>query len=439
MEDVPGAQAPAPPAPAAPPPVPIAPVPIAHWLALTLAAPTGPATCRRLAQAFPDPAALGACLGEAFAGGPAARAARSRLGGPRGPLSEGHLAALGTEATRRRVEAALAWAEADEANHLIALDDPGYPPALRLIADPPPLLYLRGSREALVGPAVAVIGARRATHGGRERAHAIARDLAAAGVVVVSGLALGTDAAAHAGALAGRGATLAFTATGIDTVYPRRHAPLARALLERGGAMASEFPLGHAPQPWCFPQRNRLISGASLAVVVIEAALPSGSLTTARHALEQGREVMAVPGAVDNPQSRGCHALIRDGAALVTDAAEVLQLLAAPLTRALEEWPAGGSPGTDEPDRAGGTDGTGGPEAGDTALPVRGDPAELEVWTLLAGGPASLDQLVARATLSVPALLGALSALELEGLVLREGGNRYARRPSPPRRAEGRP
>ena len=437
MEDVPGAQAPAPPAPAAPPPVPIAPVPIAHWLALTLAAPTGPATCRRLAQAFPDPRRPRRLPGRGLRRRPRGtlaprRAARPALrGAPRRPRHRGH-------APPRRGGAGLGGGGRGEPpdrarrSRLPARPAPDRRPAAAAL----PARLARGARRPGRGRDRSRAARPTAGASGRTRSP---RDLAAAGVVVVSGLALGTDAAAHAGALAGRGATLAFTATGIDTVYPRRHAPLARALLERGGAMASEFPLGHAPQPWCFPQRNRLISGASLAVVVIEAALPSGSLITARHALEQGREVMAVPGAVDNPQSRGCHALIRDGAALVTDAAEVLQLLAAPLTRALEEWPAGGSPGTDEPDRAGGTDGTGGPEAGDTALPVRGDPAELEVWTLLAGGPASLDQLVARATLSVPALLGALSALELEGLVLREGGNRYARRPSPPRRAEGRP
>lgn len=422
MEDVPGADAPALPSPHAAAPLAPAPAPVAveHWLALTLAAPLGAAACRRLSDAFPDPGALGECLAEAL--GPergAAREARAALAGGHGPLSSAHLAALGNGETRRRVEAALAWEASDESHHLVAIDDPRYPSALRLSADPPPLLHVRGSLAALQGPAVAVIGARRASHAGLERAHAIARDLAAAGVVVVSGLALGTDAAAHAGALAGGGPTLAFTGTGVDAVYPRRHAPLARELLARGGAMASEFPLGHPPRPWCFPQRNRLISGASLAVVVVEAALPSGSLTTARHALEQGREVMAVPGPVDHPESRGCHALIRDGAALVTDAADVLALLAAPLTRALQasEGPA--------PVRERGPIE---PVFRESDPSAGRDPAERAVWKLLGSGPASLDLLVARSSLTVPALLGALSALELDGLVGVERGGRYARR-----------
>ena len=426
MEDTPGAEAPSRPAPDLVPGLVPDPRP---WLALALAAPPGPALCRRLADAFPEPAALRARLVAALGDDPpAARAARHALTAPHGPLAPAHLAALDAPATRRRIDEALAWAAADAAHHLVPIDDPAYPAALRESADPPPLLYLRGALAALRGPAVAIVGSRAASHAGRELARTLARELAEAGLVVASGLALGTDAEAHAGALEargrGRGTTLAFTATGVDRLYPRRHAALARTMLERGAALASEFPLGHAPQPWCFPQRNRLISGASLGVVVVEAALPSGSLTTARHALEQGREVMAVPGPATSPTSRGCHALIRDGATLVTDAREVLLALAGPLERSLADASSGApaappavrSPHPDDPARD-----------ADAAAAHLGA-LERRTWDCLAGGPASLDRLIARSGLGVPALLDALAALELAGLLERERGGRYARR-----------
>lgn len=425
MEDTPGAEA-----------------PVAAWLALALAAPLTPPVCRRLRERFPDPAALGRLLAEAIGGEDRVPCplARTALAAPRGPLVPAHAAALAAPSTRRRIAETLARLAEDPLARLLPIDDPRYPAALAASVDPPPLLYVRGAIEALVGPAVAIVGAREATHGGRERARDIARDLAASGLVVVSGLALGTDAAAHVGALEGRGRTLAFVATGIDEVYPRRHRALAETLLERGGALASEFPLGHPPKPWGFPQRNRLISGASLGVVVVEARLPSGSLTTARHALEQGREVMAVPGAVDNPASAGCHALIRDGATLVTSADDVLHALAGPLRRALAgaetdvvglASPARDGGGGDERNGNGGDGGDGrhGHGAGGEPAVSRGPPrddAERRLRDALASGPATADRLVARAGLDVAAVLATLARLELGGVVVADAGGRYA-------------
>ena len=430
MEDVPGADA-----------------RLEAWLALALAAPLSPAVCRRLRTRFPDPGHLARTLLDALgADGPdGRRRARTALLAPHGPLAPDHVAALDHARTRRRVEATRGELASDPLARVVTIDEPVYPAALAASVDPPPVLFLRGSLETLAGPAVAVIGSRDATHGGRERARAIARELAASGIVVVSGLALGMDAAAHAGALEGGGRTLAYLATGIDEVYPRRHRALAETMLERGGALAGEFPFGHPPKPWGFPQRNRLISGTSLGVVVVEAGLPSGSLTTARHALEQGREVMAVPGAVDNPASAGCHALIRDGAALVTSATDVLRVLAGPLARALADTSMDGSTRAEPPIVASGStppssDGPGGGTSGERAPPAIGkgaddadgidgvDDVERRVLDALESGSATLARVIARSALDAPTAIAALARLELAGRVVVDAGGRYARR-----------
>ena len=416
MEDVPGADA-----------------RLEAWLALALAAPLSPAACRRLRTRFPDPGQLVRTLLDASGGSGSSerRNARTALLAPHGPLTPGHVAALDHARTRRLVEATREALAGDPLARVVTIDEPGYPAALAASADPPPVLFLRGSPETLAGPAVAVVGSREATHGGRETARAVARELAASGVVVVSGLALGTDAAAHAGALEGGGRTLAYLATGIDEVYPRRHRALAEAMLERGGALAGEFPFGHPPKPWGFPQRNRLISGTSLGVVVVEAGLPSGSLTTARHALEQGREVMAVPGAVDNPASAGCHALIRDGAALVTSATDVLRALAGPLARALADASMDGStrgrspvvPGDSTPSA------NDGPTASERSRGGTGGIGDVErrVLDALESGSATLARVIARSALDAPTAIAALARLELAGRVVVDAGGRYAR------------
>ena len=209
----------------------------------------------------------------------------------------------------------LAWA-ATHQNHLICYHDSAYPEILRQINDFPVLLYASGSLPLLQLPQVAIVGSRNCTPGGTQTAFDFAAQLAAGGLSITSGMALGIDAAAHRGALQVAGKTIAVTGTGMDLVYPARNRKLAGEILEQG-LIVSEFPLGTPPRPANFPQRNRIISGLSVATLVVEAARRSGSLITARLAAEQGREVFAVPGSIHNPQTRGCHQLIRDGAMLV--------------------------------------------------------------------------------------------------------------------------
>ncbi len=198
------------------------------------------------------------------------------------------------------------------------------PERLAAIADPPSRLYVRGAADALGEPGVAIVGSRRATRAGRDFAHALARELAAGGLVVVSGLAYGIDAAAHRGALAAPGRTIAVLGSGLDRIYPQAHERLAREILARDGAVVSEYAPDAGPRKHRFPERNRLISGLTLGVVIVEATTRSGSLITARMAAEQGREVMAVPGPVQSPLAGGCHRLLKSGAALIEDADDVL-------------------------------------------------------------------------------------------------------------------
>lgn len=207
--------------------------------------------------------------------------------------------------------------------HAVSWEDPRYPPLLREAPAPPPLLYVNGSVELLASTQIAMVGSRHASPAGLEIAHQFGAELGRAGLTVTSGLALGIDAACHRGALQGSSKTIAVIATGLDVVYPRRHSQLARQIAEHG-AIVSEFPLGSAPNAKHFPQRNRIISGLSLGVLVVEAALRSGSLITARYALEQNREVFAIPGSINSPVSKGCNALIQQGAKLVETTADVL-------------------------------------------------------------------------------------------------------------------
>ncbi|TMD16658.1 MAG: DNA-protecting protein DprA, partial [Chloroflexi bacterium] len=204
---------------------------------------------------------------------------------------------------------------------ILRRDDPGYPALLRAIADPPDRLYVRGTIPS--GCMIAVVGSRRATPYGLRVAERLARELAGLGVVVVSGLARGVDAAAHRGALAAGGQTVAVLAGGLDRIYPPEHASMAEQIAGQG-ALLSEARDGTAPLPGLFPVRNRIISGLSRGLVVVEAAERSGALITARMALEQGREVFAVPGSIENPLTAGTHGLIRDGAGLVQGVEDVL-------------------------------------------------------------------------------------------------------------------
>jgi DNA processing protein len=232
------------------------------------------------------------------------------------------------------VDADLAWAEADN-HHLVCFDDRQFPELLRQISDFPSLLYANGDPDLLDNPQIAMVGSRNCTPGGAQTAFDFAAQLASAGLAVTSGMALGIDSAAHRGALSVTGKTIAVTGTGLDRIYPARNRKLASEIIQQG-LVVSEFPLGTEARPSNFPQRNRIISGLSLATLVVEAARRSGSLITARLAAEQGREVFAVPGSIHNPQTRGCHQLIRDGAVITESPGDI----AAELSGLIEFTPA---------------------------------------------------------------------------------------------------
>ncbi|RMR18864.1 putative DNA processing protein DprA [Pseudomonas syringae pv. persicae] len=219
---------------------------------------------------------------------------------------------------------ALAWLERP-GQHLLMWDDPCYPALLAQIADPPPLIFIAGDPSILERPQLGMVGSRRASKPGLDTAKAFARSLAGAGFVVTSGLARGIDGAAHQGALDVGGLTIGVLGTGLEKLYPQQHRALAAQIAAQGGAVISEFPLDAGPQPSNFPRRNRIISGLSLGVLVVEASVASGSLITARLAAEQGREVYAIPGSIHHPGAKGCHQLIRDGATLVETVDHILE------------------------------------------------------------------------------------------------------------------
>lgn len=289
---------------------------------------------------------------------------------------------------------------------LLPYGDPAYPDPLARIHDPPAVLYVAGALESEDARAVALVGSRRASSQGVRFAERLAGELAQCGVTVVSGLAEGIDAAAHRGALRGGGRTLAVFGAGLDVVYPPRHGALAAAVLERG-ALLSELPLGSPPLAHHFPRRNRVISGLSLGVVVVEAAEKSGSLITALSALDQGREVFAVPGPPGAYNSRGAHRLLRMGAKLVESAADVL-----------EELPSGGG-------RPSAVERPAGPEE-ERELPL---PEALRgLWAALESVPLHIDEVSARAGLGAAAASAGLMELCLRGAVDEMPGKFYARR-----------
>lgn len=211
---------------------------------------------------------------------------------------------------------------------IVCFDDPDYPQQLKQIYDPPLVLFSQGNRKLLNEPQLAVVGSRAASAGGRDTAFSLSHQLSLQGLVITSGLALGIDASAHSGALHQAGKTIAVVATGLDTVYPSRHKNLAQQIIGSGGVMLSEFLPGTKPKAGHFPKRNRLISGLSLGVLVVEAEIKSGSLITARCALEQNRDVFAVPSSIENTQAKGCHWLIKQGAKLVEQCADIMDELA---------------------------------------------------------------------------------------------------------------
>lgn len=356
-----------------------APADALYWLALEAVPGLGADAARRLLAEFNRPA-------EIF----------SAPAGLLEPLVGGKIASsIVQPIDPDRYAESLAWLEAPDA-HLITWNDPDYPPTLRSLPDAPAWLYVKGDRATLQRPMLAIVGSRNATAQGRRDAQAFAQNLSEAGLTIVSGLADGIDAAAHEGGLAGNGTGVAVVGTGLDRVYPAKNRDLAHRLAGEG-ALVSEFPLGTPPKPGNFPRRNRIISGLSLGVLVVEAAPQSGSLITARLAAEQGRDVFAMPGSIHSPLAKGCHHLIKQGAKLVESAADILEELNLPW--AIEMATQESSP----------------------ASPC--DPVLDHMGT----SPVSLDELAQRSRLTVENLSAMLFTHEMEGRVAVLPGGLYQR------------
>lgn len=359
-------------------------VALRHWLRLTLVPGVGGESRRQLLKTFGLPDAV-------FAAGA-------------GPLR----AAVGATLAERllghdcdaEIDAALAWADLPD-NHIVTLADAAYPQALLAAADPPVLLYAKGQVDLLNRPGLAVVGSRNATKQGEATAEHFAANLSAAGLTIVSGLALGIDAAAHRGAMTARGSTIAVIGTGADRIYPSRNEELAREIADKG-IVISEFPLGTPAMAANFPRRNRIIAGLGRGCLVVEAAERSGSLITARLAAEAGLEVFAIPGSIHSPLSKGCHKLIKQGAKLVDCAEDILEEL---------RWEAvvAGAPAA--------------------FAPAPDDPESAHLLAALGYDPCNLDTLAQRTGLTADRLLAMLLPLELDGHVAQLPGGRYQRIP----------
>ena len=326
-------------------------------------------------------------------------------------LKPDQLSVLGSKSIQLRIEEADNWRRSHPSHHLIALNHNVYPQTLRDTPDAPALLYGKGDVAALQHPAVAMVGSRKASRSAIDLTYQLARQLAQRGIAIVSGLARGIDAAAHEGALSVGGVTIAVAATEAESVYPKKHLQLAQRITANRGLILTEYPLGASTKRWYFPRRNRIISGLSLGVLVSEAGLPSGTLTTATHAMNQGREVMAVPGAVSNPQARGCHALIKQGAALVECEADILDTLAGPLMRELSLMPPIAESDTQQ------------------SLPLDTppqSPLEASVRESLAISPATIDELLTDVSCNISELSTLLGMLEIEGAIKSGAGGRYS-------------
>lgn len=316
----------------------------------------------------------------------------------------------------RQVDAAniqtdLDWMADASDRSIITRDCAQYPDRLKEIADPPLVLYVRGDVDVLNTPQLAIVGSRKPSHSAENHAFSFARQLAAYGITITSGLALGVDSSAHRGALADGGFTIAVTATGLDRVYPAKHQQLAQEIASQS-AIISEFPIGTNPHASFFPRRNRIISGLCYGTLVVEATLKSGTLTTAAHATSQAREVFAIPGNIDNPQSRGCHALLRNGATLVETVADILEVIAPLLPKSVNfasdsETDKIPSPNTDP------------------ILEV--DKTTEELLQALSHDPMSLDQLADHSGLDIVTLAKMTLDLELSGTIKKIAGGKFVR------------
>jgi len=348
------------------------------WLRLTLVPGITPASQQALLRAFGTPEEVLASPSSQVAAVADDDVARRLAAGPDSAL----------------LEATLRWLQ-PEGHHLLAMGEAAYPRLLLEIPDPPTVIYAIGRAELLNAPSIAIVGSRNATPQGARDAAAFARALSDAGLCVVSGLAHGIDAFAHAGGLAGRSSTVGVMGTGADRIYPARNRGLARDIAARG-CLLTEFALGIGPVAGNFPRRNRLISGLSRGVLVVEAADQSGSFITARLAAEQGRDVFAVPGSIHSPLAKGCHILIKDGAKLVDDARDVLVEL-------------GMAPA--------------GKEAAKRSVPETADP----LLDAMGFAPVTVDQIALLTGEGAPGISAQLSRLEVDGRIEVLAGGRYQR------------
>ena len=368
---------------------------LADWLRLMLTEGVGPQTARELLSHFGLPenifganySALQKCVNE--------KLALTLSSAPDDPI-------------REQIDTTLEWCK-HPGNQVLTFADANYPSALLTIADPPPVLYVKGRAELLNRKSIAMVGSRNATLQGIQNARRFAHVLSTAGLTVVSGLALGIDGAAHEGALseiATEGSTVAVTGTGLDLVYPAKHRELAHQIAVHG-CLVSEYPLGTPGIASNFPRRNRIISGLSQGVLVVEAAAQSGSLITARSALEQGRDVFAIPGSIHSPLSKGCHQLIRQGAKLVESAQDILEEIHVQNIPLKEKF----SP----------------PHVAVNAAVNSVNPSAMTNQLLHAAGhdPVSVDELAARTTMTMAEVQASLLELELEGRVERLASGMY--------------
>jgi DNA processing protein len=356
---------------------------LASWLQLTLTPGLGAAALRGLLKQFGLPQEI-----------LARKRAELAAFAPSAVLD-----ALSSDAVRDTVSRALEWA-ARPGHSVVTLADDSYPRALLEIPDPPPLLYAVGRADLLQSPSFAIVGSRNASAQGERNAESFAQALSDAGLAIVSGLAIGIDAAAHRGGLAGAASTIAVLGTGVDVIYPRRNTELAQAIAARG-LLLSEFALGSGPMAHNFPRRNRLISGLARGCLVVEAALASGSLITARAAADQGREVFAIPGSIHSPLSKGCHALIKSGAKLVESADDILSELAGFRPSGYASTTAAKSDGNSLPDAA--------------------------LLAHMGHDPVDIDSLCLRAGMSAEQVSSELLRLELDGRVAALPGGLYQR------------
>ena len=361
---------------------------IKYWLALHHCKGVGPATFSQLLQHFKDPETI---------------FTRSRKQLEDCRLNEKCIDSI-LQPDWHGVDVDLQWSGIEHHN-ILTLQDDRYPPLLKECNDAPAVLYVMGNTNALSEPQIAMVGSRNPSAGGKQTAIDFARHLSAAGLGITSGMAIGIDSACHQGALDANGITIAVTGTGLDRVYPAKNRDLAHTIMEQG-ALVSEFPINTPVRPDNFPRRNRIISGLCLGTLVVEAAIKSGSLITARYAVEQGREVFAIPGSIHNPLARGCHYLIKQGAKLIETANDIISELK-PLAAAQQNI----SQGTD--------------------IQQESSPAQdkeyLHLLNEMGYDPVAVDEIVLRSGLTAEEVSSMMLILELQGNVAPSPGGCYVR------------